>query len=196
MKLKQGPISEDELIQRLANAKKVMSVVDDKSYTPSNNKTSPIDDNSAYAIADKLLGEGSTESVPVTNNLNVTNKERIEQSNLPENIKKAMMDNPINLPLNESLNMSFVEKTKKLMEKEGVDIKSKRTVLPQNNSDLVAQLTPIIENIIRKTIDDILDKKLNQILTAQQTATINENLVLKVGNSIFKGKITGVKKSQ
>ncbi len=38
--------------------------------------------------------------------------------------------------------------------------------------------------------------KLNQILTAQQTMSINENLVLKVGDSIFKGKITGVNKSK
>ena len=58
---------------------------------------------------------------------------------------------------------------------------------------LEAKLTPIIENIIRKTLDEIVDKKLNQILTAHQTASLNENLVLKVGDSIFSGKITGVK---
>jgi hypothetical protein len=58
------------------------------------------------------------------------------------------------------------------------------------------ELTPLIENIVRKTVTEILDSKLNQILTAQQTLSINENLVLKVGDSIFKGKITGVNKSK
>ena len=53
-------------------------------------------------------------------------------------------------------------------------------------------ITMLIENTVRK----VLDEKLNQILTAQQTATINENLVLKVGDSIFKGKITGVNKAK
>jgi hypothetical protein len=88
------------------------------------------------------------------------------------------------------------------MESEGVATKrtkqsSKSSTSPQvNSSDLVKQLTPIIENIVRKTVMEIMDTKLNQILTAQQTLSINENLVLKVGDSIFKGKITGVNKSK
>ena len=41
-----------------------------------------------------------------------------------------------------------------------------------------------------------MDEKLTQILSAQQTQSINENLVLKVGDSIFKGKITGVNKAK
>jgi hypothetical protein len=51
---------------------------------------------------------------------------------------------------------------------------------------------PIIENVVRK----VMDEKLNQILAAQQTQSVNENLVLKVGDSIFKGKITGVNKAK
>jgi hypothetical protein len=85
------------------------------------------------------------------------------------------------------------------MESEGVSTKS-TTRTPQrnlpvqrqsnsgSNSELVTLLTPIIENVVRK----VMDEKLNQILTAQATTTINENLVLKVGDSVFKGKITGV----
>jgi hypothetical protein len=53
-------------------------------------------------------------------------------------------------------------------------------------------LATLIENTVRK----VMDEKLSQILTAQQTSTINENLVLKVGDSIFKGKITGVNKAK
>ena len=46
------------------------------------------------------------------------------------------------------------------------------------------------------TVSKVMDEKLNQILTAQQTTSINENLVLKVGDSVFKGKITGVNKAK
>ena len=53
-------------------------------------------------------------------------------------------------------------------------------------------MSPIIENTIRK----VFDEKLTQLLTAKDTTSLNENLVLKVGDSIFKGKITGVKKSK
>jgi hypothetical protein len=42
----------------------------------------------------------------------------------------------------------------------------------------------------------VMDEKLNQILSAYQTTTLNETLVLKVGDSIFKGKITGVNSSK
>jgi hypothetical protein len=101
--------------------------------------------------------------------------------------------------------MKFVDGARRIMEQEGMISKkssnnsnqtSKTFLSEANTADLTAKLTPIIENIIRKTLDDIIDKKLNQILTAQQTASINENLVLKVGDSIFKGKITGVNKAK
>ncbi len=53
-------------------------------------------------------------------------------------------------------------------------------------------IATLIENTVRK----VMDEKLNQLLAAHQTSTINENLVLKVGDSIFKGKITGVNKAK
>jgi hypothetical protein len=82
------------------------------------------------------------------------------------------------------------------MESEGVAIKKPTSKLQNNQSNNNSDLIPLIENIVRKTVTEILDAKLNQILTAQQTLSINENLVLKVGDSIFKGKITGVNKSK
>jgi hypothetical protein len=109
-----------------------------------------------------------------------------------------MIENPIpQISLTDSLDINFVEKTKRLMESEGVSTKKstnkQQSSSPSYNS---SDLVPIIENIVRKTVTEILDAKLNQILTAQQTLSINENLVLKVGDSIFKGKITGVNKSK
>jgi hypothetical protein len=92
--------------------------------------------------------------------------------------------------------MDFIQGAKKLMEREGL---SKKPTQKQSSTQYQSvpgidmnSLSTLIENTIRK----VLDEKLNQILTAQQTATINENLVLKVGDSIFKGKITGVNKAK
>jgi hypothetical protein len=81
------------------------------------------------------------------------------------------------------------------MEQEGVSTK-KQTPQPQRQSssgniDMNA-IAILIENTVRK----VMDEKLNQILTASTTSSINENLVLKVGDSIFKGKITGVNKAK
>ena len=81
------------------------------------------------------------------------------------------------------------------MEQEGLSSKQPQQQPRQNqqssNIDMNA-IAVLIENTVRK----VMDEKLNQILTAQQTQTINENLVLKVGDSVFKGKITGVGKSK
>ena len=124
---------------------------------------------------------------------------RIQNSKLPDAIKKAMIENPISqISLGETLDMDFVKGAKRLIEQENrannpsqpkKQIKPIQTV--GDNIDMNA-ITILIENTIRK----VMDEKLNQILTAQTTSTINENLVLKVGDSIFKGKITGVNKSK
>jgi hypothetical protein len=139
------------------------------------------------------------ETIPVSSSakkpVGAVNPEKINSSKLPDAIKKAMIENPIpQISLNDTIDMDFVAKTKRLMEQD--EPKQSKQVQQINSKDLETRLTPIIENIIRKTLDEIVDKKLTQILTAYQTASINENLVLKVGNSIFHGKITNVKSSK
>ena len=81
------------------------------------------------------------------------------------------------------------------MEREGLSKPTPQQKQPASigstNIDMNA-IAVLIENTVRK----VMDEKLNQILTAQQTTSINENLVLKVGDSVFKGKITGVNKAK
>jgi hypothetical protein len=90
--------------------------------------------------------------------------------------------------------MDFVKGAKRLMEQEGVSSKKSQPQQRQSsgsNIDMNA-IAVLIENTVRK----VMDEKLNQILSASTTSSINENLVLKVGDSIFKGKITGVNKAK
>jgi hypothetical protein len=106
-----------------------------------------------------------------------------------------MIENPIpQISLNDTLDMDVVKGAKRLMEQEGIQTKTtqKKQVQTITNSVDMNAIAIMVENTVRK----VLDEKLNQILTAQQTASINENLVLKVGDSIFKGKITGVNKAK
>jgi hypothetical protein len=190
----QGVLSQNDLMQRLVQAKKVLNKVETGDFERGN-------------VNEEILRSNPEDIQDVPNNTvrqpQTSNIQKIQDSKLPEAIKRAMIENPIpQISLSDSLDLNFIEKTKKLMESEGVATKkttqsSKSSTSPQvNSSDLVKQLTPIIENIVRKTVMEIMDTKLNQILTAQQTLSINENLVLKVGDSKFKGKITGVNKSK
>jgi hypothetical protein len=186
-----GVLSQNDLMQRLVQAKKVLNKVENGDYERGN-----VNEDILRSNPEDLM---STENSAPIRQPQQPNFQKIQESKLPEAIKRAMIENPIpQISLSDSLDLNFVEKTKKLMENEGVSTKksSPQKGSSVDSSDLVKQLTPIIENIVRKTVVEILDNKLNQILTAQQTMSINENLVLKVGDSVFKGKITGVNKSK
>lgn len=187
-----GPISADSLMSKLVQAKKVMSKVDNGNYETGNINESILRSDPEELVNTQVTQPPSTRPVGGPASL-----DKIKNSKLPDAIKQAMIDNPIpQISLNETLDMDFVKGAKRLMEQEGVQSKKQTTQpkfqsAPTQNIDMNA-IAVLIENTVRK----VLDEKLNQILTAQQTQSINENLVLKVGDSIFKGKITGVNKSK
>jgi hypothetical protein len=187
-----GVISTNDLMQRLVQAKKVMQKVETGQF-----EKGSVNEEILRSDPEEVL-KSQTIQQPWSQNPSVPNLQKIQESKLPDAIKKAMIENPIpQISLSDSLDLNFVEKTKKLMESQGVSSKPTKTQSSQiNNTELIKQLSPLIENVVRKTVTEILDSKLNQILTAQQTLSINESLVLKVGDSIFKGKITGVNKSK
>jgi hypothetical protein len=180
-------------MRKLVQAKKVMNKVDGGNYERGHVNESIL--TSAPEDIDMSQFQTSKTSKPVSGPLNV---DKIQNSKLPDAIKQAMINHPIeqmpSISLNETLDMDFIKGAKRLMEQEGVSTRPstqpKQTIV-NNNIDMNA-IAVLIENTVRK----VMDEKLNQILTAQQTHTINENLVLKVGDSIFKGKITGVNKSK
>jgi hypothetical protein len=126
--------------------------------------------------------------------------DKIQNSKLPDVIKKAMIENPIpQITLNDGIDMDFLKGAKRLMEQEGLSTKTP-TPKSQQPNNYVGNTSQIDMNaiavLIENTVRKVMDEKLNQLLTAQQTSSINENLVLKVGDSIFKGKITGVNKAK
>jgi hypothetical protein len=183
-------ISENDLMRKLVNAKKVMNKVDNGDY-----QTGNINESAFLTDTDELMK--SEEPRVQQRQQGTPSVQKIKESKLPDAIKQAMIENPIpQISLNETLDMDFVKGAKRLMEQEGVSTKKS---IPQKNSGTFTNpsidmnaIAVLIENTVRK----VMDEKLNQILSAQQTATINENLVLKVGDSIFKGKITGVNKAK
>lgn len=194
--LNNGPISSNDLMQRLAQAKKVMNKVDGGNFERGHvNESMLLNDPEQYIQTNDMPALSATRNVPAPASV-----DKIQNSKLPDAIKKAMIENPIQqmpqISLSETLDMDFVKGAKRLMEQEGVSTKKAQPQQRQSsatggNIDMNA-IAVLIENTVRK----VMDEKLNQILTASTTASINENLVLKVGDSIFKGKITGVNKSK
>jgi hypothetical protein len=191
--LNNGPISSNDLMQRLAQAKKVMNKVDGGNFERGHVNESMLLSDPEEFIQNNITSMPSTKNVTAPASVS-----KIQNSKLPDAIKKAMIENPIEqmpqISLSETLDMDFIKGAKRLMEQEGVSTSKQTTsksTQQSSNVDMNA-IAVLIENTVRK----VMDEKLNQILTAQQTQTINENLVLKVGDSVFKGKITGVNKSK
>jgi hypothetical protein len=191
-----GVISQNDLMKKLVQSKKVMNMVDGGNYERGN-----VNEDIIMSSPDELMENTNIQSNRATRPVGNVNPDKIQNSRLPEAIKRAMIEHPIeqmpSISLNETLDMDFIKGAKRLMEQEGVSTKQK-TVVPfskqqtQSSNIDMNVIATLIENTVRK----VMDEKLNQILTAQQTQTINENLVLKVGDSVFKGKITGVNKSK
>jgi hypothetical protein len=197
--LKTGPISANDLMSKLAKASKVMQNVQGGDFSRGNVNESML--SGGYDDGGEYAQQSYTQPQLQQNQYSAPDFDvsKIQNSKLPDAIKKAMMENPISqISLGETLDMDFVKGAKRLIEQENRannPSKSNQQSKPvQNvggNIDMNA-IAVLIENTVRK----VMDEKLNQILTAQTTSTINENLVLKVGDSIFKGKITGVNKSK
>jgi hypothetical protein len=189
----QGAISQNDLMKKLVQAKKVMNKVDGGNFERGHVNESMLLSDPSELMESQLPQQTNTR--PVGGNMNV---DKIQNSKLPDAIKRAMIEHPIeqmqSISLNETLDMDFVKGAKRLMEQEGVSSKKSQPQQRQSsggNIDMNA-IAVLIENTVRK----VMDEKLNQILSASTTSSINENLVLKVGDSIFKGKITGVNKAK
>jgi hypothetical protein len=191
MTLIAGKISENDLMSKLVSSKKIMQKIDSNSY-----EKGFINENALNQDVENYVPNNNIQQ-PKRNN-NISNIDKINNSNLPDVIKRAMIENPIEqISLNDGLNMNIVEGAKRLMELDNSKIKNtniKKSPVSVTRSKEVDlnSLVPIIENVVRK----VMDEKLNQILSTYQTTTLNETLVLKVGDSIFKGKITGVNSSK
>jgi hypothetical protein len=189
----QGAISQNDLMKKLVQAKKVMNKVDGGNFERGHVNSEMLLSDPSELMESQLPQQTNTR--PVGGNMNV---DKIMNSKLSPAIKQAMIDHPIEqmqtISLNETLDMDFVKGAKRLMEQEGVSSKKSQPQQRQSsggNIDMNA-IAVLIENTVRK----VMDEKLNQILSASTTSSINENLVLKVGDSIFKGKITGVNKAK
>jgi len=189
----QGSISSNELMKKLVQSKKIMNKVDGGNY-----ERGHVNESMLLSDPEELMKSQYSGEQPQPNQRPVngpTSVDRIQNSKLPDAIKRAMIESPIpQISLNDTLDMDFVKGAKRLMEQEGVSSKKLQPQQrqPQSSNIDMNAIALMIENTVRK----VMDEKLNQILSASTTASINENLVLKVGESIFKGKITGVSKAK
>lgn len=201
--------NEMDLMQRLAVSKKIMEKHseikrgDARPTTPMVEEYQPV--NANYNIPQDLLSEAQQPTN--THNPSVPlEKDRILNSKLPDEIKRLMIEQPIVQPSSmgggATLSNEVIEGATRLMKKDAPVNNTQKsnvqenTKQPQNNSNVnTNDLRSMIRDVVRDTVRDVVKEELkNAGMIVESTTNTNETIQFKVGNTLFVGKVTKVKK--
>ena len=203
--------SETDLLNKLMISKKIMEKHNDigrgqarnTSYDQDSYSTPMLESYEAPAAKYNIPQEFMQEQQrPVAQtNSNLPMEDRITNSKLPDEIKRLMLEHPIQQPTmgmasGAVLSEELVEKASRLMNNGGLDNRvqeSKSRPQPQRNQQVVNQSFDIneIKEIVRETVQDVLYE--NGLLV-ESTKDSTEMFKFRVGQHIFEGKVLKVRK--
>ena len=193
--------SEQDLIQKLMISKKIMEKHNDmgrNGVQSSGGSSAPMVENyqpiqATYNLPQEFLSEQEV-AKPINNG--PMTSDRILGSKLPDEIKKLMMEHPIQQPTmgagSGTLSNELVEKASRLMNTnaKGELLENKQPQQQRQQSNVGVDAN-VIRDIVRETVQDVLRE--NGLLTESETKS-NEVFKFRVGQHIFEGKLIRVKK--
>lgn len=195
--------TEQALLQKLAISKKIMQKHDDISRnTVKESSANTVDVesyqpmNASYNIPQEYLSEEAVRKQQVQYE---NTEDKILNSRLPDEIKKLMIEHPIQQPSNPMnssvLSDDLVEKASRLMnvnaKGDPTSPQRMQTRLSESNIQNQSLNENTIRNIVRETVQDVLRE--NGLLTESESKT-NDIFKFRVGQHIFEGKLLKVKK--
>jgi len=201
--------SEAELLQKLMISKQIMEKHNDmgrgqsRNINMGNDFSSPIVENyeapaARYNLPQDLLEELS--SIPNTKPVGVPTVDAIKNSKLPDEIKKLMMEHPIQqptmgMPTNSVLSEELISKASRLM---GTNAKGdpykeepQRKQQKQTTSQSFGLDINQIKQVVRETVEEVLSE--NGLLVEQESKS-SDMFKFRVGQHLFEGKVLKVKK--
>lgn len=190
--------NENDLIQKLMVSKAIMDKHNNTPRTGNNlNITTPmVQDYEApqakYNLPQEFMQESVTQSVPSTQQ--PITKDRVMSSKLPDEIKRLMIEHPINQPnsmAGPSLSNDLIDKAARLM-----NVDAKGTPKGPQPKRVAEQSIPTqdlsgLKELLREVVEEVLQEN---GLIAESTQKSNELFSFKVGKHIFEGKVTKIKK--
>ena len=195
-------MNEDSLMQKLVASKKIMDIHNGTPRGQARNISMPEVENfnvpeAKYNIPPDLLmseqavvQQKSTQSGPPT-------KDRIMSSKLPDEIKRLMIEHPIAQPSGvgntSSISDELVNKAARLMKE---NIFSENTVETKKQPQRQSQGQSVSENVdIKKIVKEAVREILSESgLLVESTSKSNDTFSFRVGQHIFEGKISKIKK--
>lgn len=193
-------MNENELLQKLVVAKQIMNKHDEKPRGNNGGLPSTSLQNfdavpASYNLPTEFLQEQQTQVTAPRNTEQIT-KERILNSKLPDEIKKLMIENPIVQPETMSgptLSDDLVNKANRLMRENilsGDNIPTKTQSQGQSQGQNVSGNTDI-KKMVKEAVREILSES---GLLVESTSKSNDAFSFRVGQHIFEGKISKIKK--
>ncbi len=194
----------NDLMSKLALSKKIMDKHNEipragadnvvRNSSPQVESFNPV--SSTYNIPQEFVNE----EIKSTLKYGVPTQDRIINSKLPDEIKKLMIENPIEKPNVPGMGGSFlseevIQGAQKLM---GTNQKQQSQPQTQNFSGVdMNSLKQMIRDTVRDTVRDVVREELSKsgMLTESESKS-NDSLQMRVGKHVFEGKITKIKKVQ
>lgn len=200
-----------DLMQKLAISKKIMDVhnnIQRGTATPSMPMVENFDTPAAsYNIPQEFVGEmQSTKS-----NYDPSqplDEDRIKNSKLPDEIKKLMIEQPIVQPNSMNggsvISDDIIEGAQRLMNLNQNSPKKQPHSLKDSTSNFESktqsnfnmnEMKSMIRDVVRDTVRDVVREELQESgMLVESTSKSNETIQFKVGNHLFIGKVTQIKK--
>ena len=188
--------TEQDLISKLMISKKIMEKHNTMGRTNSQHTTierPEVETFEAPSAKYNLPEEYLQETTYTPKNTQPVTEDRIMSSKLPDEIKKLMIEHPINQPshtTSPTLSNELVDKAARLMNvKSNGDNSNETTKRTQQSQPNFSNQE--LKQMIRETIQEVLSE--NGLLMESTTKT-NEVFTFKVGTHQFEGKLTKIKK--
>jgi hypothetical protein len=197
--------SENDLMQKLMMSKKIMEKHNEigrgqsRNMTMSNDHSSPVVENyeapaAKYNLPSDLLEDTRQSTQPKQYNLPM--EDRIANSKLPDEIKKLMMEHPIQQPnmgmsTETVLSNDLIERASRLMNTNPKNNQITEVKPKQTKQSSVGLSKNDIRDIVRETVEDVL--KENGLLVESESKS-NDLFKFRVGQHLFEGKVLNVKK--
>jgi hypothetical protein len=197
-----------DLMQKLAISKKIMDAhngINRGTATPSTPMVENYEvPNASYNIPQEYMGE-VTQQKQNFDPSQPLDESRIKNSKLPDEIKRLMIEQPIVQPSSMNggsvISNDIIEGAQRLMgmntnttSTQPESSKNSTTKQPTSNFNM-NEMKSMIRDVVRDTVRDVIREELKDAgMLVESTSKSNDTIQFKVGNHLFVGKVTTVKK--
>ena len=145
-----------------------------------------------FNIPQEFMSETKTPSrLPADRPMKTPTVEAIKNSRLPDEIKKLMIEHPINQPASTNQNEISHELANKAARLMNTKANGEMMTETTNKNKTTTSFNGDIKEMIREAVREVLSE--NGLLAESSTKS-NETFSFKVGKHIFEGKVTKIKK--